>query len=378
MFGIQVRSDLPAIIDPEPTTGINPPSRSAARNSISVDRAVTIPAVYRSLAVLTTAGEQLSLDTERGGEVMPASAMPALVRRPSLDMTRSEWLSMSILSLATSGECWLHAPTSGGIVPSLDILPSSQVSVGRDSKRRRVVEYEGKDITAEVRQLCFMRLPGRLRGIGPIQAAREGLSSMADMRDYLSGWWTGGPSTPPGVLSSEADLNGPQARRYRDLWNGIDPDTHQRITDNDNPSGIKVLGKGLAYEPTLMSPKDLLWIEAQNYNTVEVARLWGIPSSLMLTSVEGSSRVYANVEQEWIAFVRFTLMAYLRRIEDALTEFTPRGQTVRFNLETLLRADTKTRYEAHAIAISNKWMDAEEVRAIENLPARPIAQGAPA
>ena len=81
-----------------------------------------------------------------------------------------------------------------------------------------------------------------------------------------------------------------------------------------------------------------------------------------------NSQTYSNVEQEWLGFTRFTLLSYLRKIEEALTEFTPRGQTVRFNIETLLRTDTRSRYEAHKIAIESGFLTVNEVREIEGLP----------
>lgn len=77
---------------------------------------------------------------------------------------------------------------------------------------------------------------------------------------------------------------------------------------------------------------------------------------------------YSNIEQDWIGFVRFTLTKYLRKIEEALTTFTPRGQTVRFQISALLRSDTLTRYQAHQIALSAGFMTLNEVRAIESLP----------
>ena len=93
----------------------------------------------------------------------------------------------------------------------------------------------------------------------------------------------------------------------------------------------------------------------------------------MLTAIDGNSMTYSNVEQEWLGFVRFGLMSYLRRIEEAFTSITPRGQTVRFNVEALLRSDTKSRYDAHNIALSAGFLTVNEVRKIENLP--PIAGG---
>ena len=85
----------------------------------------------------------------------------------------------------------------------------------------------------------------------------------------------------------------------------------------------------------------------------------------MLVSLDGNSMTYSNVEQEWLAFVRFTLMQYLRKIEEALTEISPLGQTIRFDLEVLLRSDTKSRYDAHRVALDAGFLTVDEVRAIE-------------
>jgi hypothetical protein len=41
---------------------------------------------------------------------------------------------------------------------------------------------------------------------------------------------------------------------------------------------------------------------------------------------------------------------------------------IEFNIEGLLRGDSKTRSEVHASALLNGWRTINEVRAIENLP----------
>ncbi len=69
-----------------------------------------------------------------------------------------------------------------------------------------------------------------------------------------------------------------------------------------------------------MSPEDAQWLEAQKFNTTAVARLFGVPTSLMLASVDGKSQSYQNVSQEWTAFVRFGLMPTSARSKS----FSPR------------------------------------------------------
>jgi len=91
----------------------------------------------------------------------------------------------------------------------------------------------------------------------------------------------------------------------------------------------------------------------------------GTPASLMLAAVEGNSQTYANVEQDWLAYVRFTLMGYLVEIEDALSDMLPGAQRAKFNIEALLRADTTSRYNSYAVAIDKGFLTPDEVRLLE-------------
>ena len=89
----------------------------------------------------------------------------------------------------------------------------------------------------------------------------------------------------------------------------------------------------------------------------------------MLTSGDGDSKTYANMEQESILFVRHTLMPYMREIEQALSSVL--SDDVRFNVDGFLRPDTTTRYAAHKVALEAGFLTIDEVRAIEGL--NPIA-----
>lgn len=346
-----------------------PPPRESP-GPVSSSDAVTIPAVYRALQLLTTAASQLPLNVERQGEKIPANAVPAFIRRPSLDMSRSDWIEETVMSLAVSGNAyWLKERANGALI-ALTVWNPHEVHVWRNSRGQLRYTRRGKDYTpADVMHLSLQRLPGAMTGLGPIQAAQATMRSTVDMRENMSGWFTD-TGHPSGVLTTDAALNGDDADRYRQAWN-LQDENGKPLPPRDNPSRVRVLGKGLKYEPILISPKDAMWIEAQSFTVLEVARLFGVPSSLMLAAIEGNSQTYSNVEQEWLAFARFTLVGYLRKIEEALTEISANGQTVRFNLDALLRSDTKSRYEAHRTGIEAGFLTVNEVRALEQLPPIP-------
>lgn len=331
--------------------GVVPPSRSG--EVFSQARVLGLHAVYRATAIHAISGSQLSIDGER----RTGYVEPPLLRQPSLESNRSAWIEQTITSLALTGNAfWMRVRGASGAVVSLDVLNPHEVSI-IDSRTRPVrFGYRGKiyDKT-EIQHLALLRVPGVAAGLGPIQAARVDLSSAIDVRDYAADWFHDS-GVPSGVLSSDQALTNEQAETNRDRW------------DEGGAGRTRVVGNGLTYTPYLLKPADAQWLENQKFDVTKVARLMGTPASLMLAAVEGTNLTYTNVEQEWIGYVRFSLMAYLREIEEGLSENLARGTNARFNIETLLRSDTKTRYEGHEIALRARFRTINEVRAIEGLP----------
>lgn len=344
--------------------GVMPPTRREAPFEPA-----SLVSVYRAIDIITSAVAQLPLRVERHGVEVPAGEIPDIIKAPSLTFTRSDFLEQIALSLAVTGNAYILAKRIAGKIVELVVLNPHEVLPTQDETSGVITyAYRGRDYSqADIQHLKFMVLPGSLKGLGAIQAARAEIQGAINLRDYAAQWFNGS-GQPSGILSTDQALTADDAKQIRDTWNNIDPATGKPLPAAANPSNIKVTGKGVKYEPIVLNPRDAQFIESRNFNTLEIARLFGIPATLMLTSTEGSSMTYSNVEQDWLGFVRFTLTKYLRKIEEALTVFTPRGQTVRFQISALLRSDTLTRYQAHQIALTSGFMTLNEVRAIESLP----------
>lgn len=345
-----------------------PPLVPRPGGAVSLQDATSLIPVYRALDVLTVAASQLNVDSERNGTAIPSAARPAILRRPNLDMDLGDFVEQTILSLAVSGNFYWHKRRGpDGSVLELEILNPHHVHIDQNAKTGAITyHYDGKEFTAaDMIHKWRMRLPGSLKGRSPIEAARTDLRGAIDARDY-AGHWFQDTGSPNGVLKSDQALTQDDATTARNFWNGLSAEGDP-IPQAANPSRVKVLGKGLEYQPITLSPKDAQWIEAQNFSVVQIARLFGVSQSLMMVAQDGAGMTYQNVEQDWTAFVRFTLMGYLRKIESAFTDLLPLGQKARFRIDALLRSDTLTRYQAHNLALG-AWMTADEIRAIENLP----------
>jgi HK97 family phage portal protein len=345
--------------------GITPPSRQYVDRAVGSEEALGLSTIFRAVSIHSVSVAQLSIDVYRAGAKVENP--PLWMRRPNVNSTREAFLEETVVSLALTGNAyWLITRDSQDRVSNLEVLNPRDVEP-QTNRAGVIVSYkygnrETPCTLKEIQHLKFSRVPGRAKGLGPIQAAQHELRGALDLNSYSNNWFQDS-GVPSGILTTDQAITADQADEARQRW-----------TDS-GAGGVKVLGEGLEYKSFYLSAQELQFIENQRFTVTRIASLFGVPASLLLASVDGSSQTYQNVEQEWLAYYRFSLSKYTREIEAAFSDLLGRTTTTvaRFNYEALLRPDTKTRYEAHKLAIDSGWMTPNEVRAIENLP--PIADG---
>lgn len=333
---------------------VMPPSRND--RTLTPDKALALPAVYRAVQVIAGMGSQLAIDSWRNGQKIDPT--PSLVAQPDPWRSRSSWVERCLVGMALDGNAFLlkhRAPDRS--VAAVEVANPRQTFIRRDQFGRKsydVVGFRGKvrNWPAEdVEHIWALEVPGHERGLGPVQACRYALTGILDVRDYADGWF-GDTATdvPSGILKTDQRLDPEAAKFYKDTWRNPDKDTP--VEERRRGPQVRVLGQGLSYDPMRLSPSDAQWLESQAFGILDVARMFGIPGDYLLAAVEGSSLTYANLEMIDAQFLRTTLFpAYLRKIEAALTNVLPRGQEARFDASELLRPDAKTRAEIAAILI---------------------------
>lgn len=342
--------------EPSSTTIAVPPSRAGSHFGTGSETALTISSVYRAVQIITNAISQLSIFAMRAD--LPLEQTPPLLKTPNVDISRSAFLEETSMSLVTEGNCFwkIYRNSTDGKVLNLEVLPARQVHVGKDQQTGRIFfSFEGKKYdTTQIKHLKLMRVPGVARGLGAIQAAATEMWGLKELAAY-SAKWISTNSMPEGILQTDQPFNAEGLKILQKEWN------------EKQGQQTRVLTNGTKFVPLMINPRDLQFLDTLKFRTTEVARLFGIPASLMLATVEGNSMTYANVEQDWLGFTRFTLMKYLKEIEEAFSSLLPNGQKAKFNVDALLRSDTTTRYRAHEIALNSGWKTINEVRADEDL-----------
>lgn len=334
---------------------VTPPARSSS-TTVTVREALALESVYRALFVIQTAVSQLTIDVWRRDQ--PLTVTPSLVATPDPGDDQSGWLADTAVSLSARGNAFWRKHRGGPAqdVLSLEVLDPLKVMPFKDKQGRKRYAYGGKDLTPyDVAHLRLLRVPGEVAGLGPIQAAAARLRGSLDVATYSDNWFNRS-GVPSGTLNTDKDLTPDQARAWKKQW-----------SEQVKTGETAVLGSGLSYRSIYLTPKEAQWLESQRWSVTTVARMFGIPPRLLMAAIEGDSMTYSNAETEDRQFVKYTLAAYLRPIEQALTDVLPRGQVARFNLDGFLRADTLTRYQAHQIGLEAGFLDVPEVRRIEGL-----------
>ncbi len=172
----------------------------------------------------------------------------------------------------------------------------------------------------------------------------------------------------PGEMTQEA------AERWRDTWNA----GHQGI---GNANKVGVLTNGAKLTKVSISPNDSQFLETRQFQVPDVARIFGVPPHLIADASNSTSWGSGLAEQN-LAFGQFSLRPWIDRIEDGhgrlLTSHGLPDTFIKLNMDALLRASLKDRYEAAAIGIDKGFLTINEQRALEDMSPVPWGDGPPA
>jgi HK97 family phage portal protein len=125
----------------------------------------------------------------------------------------------------------------------------------------------------------------------------------------------------------------------------------------------------LDYVPTAFSPKDMMYNEAAQYLATQIARACNVPA-YMIDAETFRGMTYQNIIDGRKEYMAYSLQPFITAIEDRLSmdDLTPRGQTVRFNVdETFLRADAMERLNVTEKLLNLGLIDIPQAQAMEDL-----------
>lgn len=328
-------------------SGVMPPARSDIA-SASVEQALSVGAVYRAVSIITASVSQMGLGVYRNGIELP---LPTLIRQPNINDSQTRFIEETVWSLATYGNAYWRL--YGEPVQNVEVLDPTTVTVVRENGQTRYWIGSEQIPASRIRHLKLMSRPGQPLGYGPIQLGNSEIIGAMRLRQFADNWFnTSG--VPTGVLSTDQTLSGEEAKLFADAWANF-------VRNN----GTAVLSSGMNYSPINIKPAEAQFLEVQQAQTVAIARLFGIPAMHLLAELSGTSNTYLNLEQANMVFLQTTLVKYMNEIEEALSSLLPRGQSVQFKEEGLLRMDSVTKWNVIKTQADVGYTSGDELRALE-------------
>lgn len=358
------------------------PIQSPSGFTVTDITAMQVSTVYACLSKLAGAILQLPIEQyrlEASGErkQAPRSALWWILNEtPSPAWTAASWKEWIIRCVALRGDQFTEivrsrSGSSFGAIVSLKIHHPDYV-VPRRLKDRLVYDVQDIDTMQAytVDQDDMLHFAGfgfnGLRSLSMIQyAARNAIGNSLAAADY-SGRSIGEGAMPQIALAYDGTMSPQQQKDLRDSF----------VSTYGSGTGSRklplVLTGGGKVQELSMSPVDMELLASRRFEREDICQALGVPP-VLIGDNDKTSSWGTGIEQITLGFVKYTVKPHLRRWEEELNRklFRNAGPFVEFDLDALLRGDSKAQAEAFRSALGGAqgdgYMTVNEVRRIKNL-----------
>jgi len=344
---------------------------SSAGVTVNVDNALGVPAVWAAVNFISGTLASMPLEvyrtTDTGHERIRSGVAAWLDRAVNPTLSSFAWRKYIFEQVLTGGRSvTLIVRNTVGVVTDLVPLDTANLHVFETNNggfsgrgyRARSQTYDA----SEVIDLTFMLKHNQIDIRGPIMHHKDVIGmAIAATRYGAKAFQAGG--IPPAVLQGPFQSGAAAQRASDDVAQAT-----ARLAREGRP--VMALPAGHELKSVGFSPDEMQLIELQKFCVEQIARIYSLPPVFLQDLSTGT---FSNTEQQDILLVKHTLRRWIEQTEQELN-LKLFGRTsdlhVRFNVDSLLRGDLKTRMEAHATAVQNGIKTPNEVRQHEELAPR--------
>ncbi|WP_366555255.1 phage portal protein [Aquibaculum sediminis] len=335
--------------------------------------AMKVAVFWRCVSLISGAVANLPLDLieRRADDVRaPATGHPlrrVLTVKPNHWQTPAEFRKYLQTSVLMRGNGYALIVRTGNAVQALIPIHPDRVTVEQGdnlSLTYRVTTKDGSTRQFPQRDVLHLRglsLDG-FTGLSVISYMREALGlslkgEEATARLFKQGNLAGGYFTHPDKLSQDA---------YQRLRASL-----VERAGSGQAHKWDILEEGMKPEPLKMNAQDQQFIELRDLQKYDIATFMGVPPHLV-GLLDKTTSWGSGIEQQSIGFVIYTLNDWIKTWEetlkrDLLQEAQWETHDFRFYVQGLMRGDSGARANYYAQALQYRWMNPNEVRALEDM-----------
>lgn len=175
-------------------------------------------------------------------------------------------------------------------------------------------------------------------GKSPLIALKDDIETQRNSKKFFNSFFKSGQQAG-GIIRVDGDLNTEQKNEIRESWQAAN-------SGENNAHKIIVLDEGTSYEQIKVDTEILKLINESKHNTIQVAKVLGMPLHKMGIETHSTSLEESNSE-----YVINTLNSYISNIESELNRklFTDKAvrqsNQITFNTDVYKYADAQTKNE---------------------------------
>jgi HK97 family phage portal protein len=345
MLGVRVRGEQRAIqATPWGDWG---DGQGPGGQQVTVDGSLSLLAVYGCVRFICEGISTLPIDVfrEKADGSREAIAPPLWLTQPTVDLDRIAWLTQILTSLLLAGNAYLRRVYDSQL-RLIELVPMNptQVSVRRD-KGMKTYFVNGQPLGAfEVLHIPGVMFPGADVGMSPVEAARQNIMGGLSVEEFAGKFFSQGANLG-GVIEDPGELDPEKARETARIWARLH-------SGNRKAHSVGVLQGGATWKPTGVTNEQAQFLQTRQFTASQIASHMFLidPTEFGFSGDKGSSLTYANLEQRNARKVQVTFLPWIVRLEAAFSAILAKPRYVKFNVNGLLRGDTKTRFETYQIA----------------------------
>ena len=303
-----------------------------------------------------------------------ATTQPRILREPNHFQTRQQFLEAWVLSKLTTGNAYvLKQRDARGAVSALYVLDPSRVEplvspeygvfyrLTRDDLAK-VGGAIGDQVvvpSSEVIHDRYNTVTHPLIGQSPLSAC--GLAAMQSTAIAKnSSKFFGNMSRPSGVLSAPGAISNETALRLKESWD--------KNYAGDRIGKVAVLGDGLDYKPMGVTAADSQMVEQMKMTAEMICSVFHVPSFKVGAGVIPAGQKVEDLTQIYLSDCLDGLMDAIATLLTIGLNYTGTIDAVKFDLDDLLRMDSRTLAEVEGIKTQRGISSPNEARRKFNLP----------
>ena len=350
-----------------PSMNILTPSDAGVK--VDQQAAMGVAAVISCVRVITDAISSLpcQLFDDDGNRLKDHPLAGLLSREANDEVSASTWREATIASLLLTGNSYSFIDRGLDERP-IGLYPLAPAAT-QPLRRNGVLTYQTQTDAglrtldpSQVIHLRFLTLDG-ITGVNPIATMRNALGLAIAAEKMAAKFFANGGNL--GSILKLPPMSEAAIENFTSQWK-------KKHLGIDNAHRVGVLPDGYNFETVGHSPEAGQMLDSRKFQVAEVARVYRVPLSLIDQTANAS---FASIESQERMLYEQAIRPLVTKLEDELerkllTE-ADRGVRIKLNMDSRMRAETSSRYTAHAAGINAGFLSVNEARAFENLPAVP-------